>query len=355
MAGCGRRVWGGRPTVKIVMIGCGYHSEKAHGPSLAYCRERERDVTLAACCDVREETAANYRGMFGFARHYTDWEQMVEVERPDAVGLVVPESLTFSLAERLLEEGVPLLLEKPPGLTPEQTAQLERTALRSGVPHAVGFNRRYAPLTVEAVSQLERLGLRNRIASLTYDLVRVNRRDPDFSTTAIHAIDAARHLAGKDYAFLEFRYRELPHLGAGVADMIAQGYFTDGTPVRLNVHPVAGVAEERAFIRAEGHSFELRYPMWGDGAPPAELIHNGDVSRIRSEVERPSEPSTAAFGFCEMWRDFLACVRNGRSAGSDLTSALQSVGIMACLRNRAPHYDRSTELKREGGRSKEEI
>ena len=41
-------------------------------------------------------------------------------------------------------------------------------------------------------------------------MTRVERRDPDFSTTAIHGLDAVRYLAGADYAEARFRYRELP-------------------------------------------------------------------------------------------------------------------------------------------------
>ena len=44
-------------------------------------------------------------------------------------------------------------------------------------------------------------------------MTRVDRRDPDFSVTAIHGIDAVRFLARSDYAHVRFRYQEHPTSG----------------------------------------------------------------------------------------------------------------------------------------------
>ena len=83
------------------------------------------------------------------------------------------------------------------------------------VPHQVAFNRRFAPLVRELRRRIEEAG---PLQHLHYEMTRVERRDPDFSTTAIHGLDAVRYLAGCDYAEARFRYRELPELGRGVAE-----------------------------------------------------------------------------------------------------------------------------------------
>ena len=48
------------------------------------------------------------------------------------------------------------------------------------------------------------------IQHLHYEMTRVDRRDPDFSVTAIHGIDAVRYLRASDYAQVRFRYQERP-------------------------------------------------------------------------------------------------------------------------------------------------
>ena len=78
----------------ICTIGCGSHASAVHGPSYQKYKRLHADVRLAACCDVNEQAAANYRNTFGFERYYTDLDRMLDAEKPDAVGLVVPVELT---------------------------------------------------------------------------------------------------------------------------------------------------------------------------------------------------------------------------------------------------------------------
>ena len=68
------------------------------------------------------------------------------------------------------------------------------------VPHQVAFNRRYVPLLAELRERIRLLPAGATLQHVRYEMVRVNRRDPDFSTTAVHAIDAVRFIAGADFA-----------------------------------------------------------------------------------------------------------------------------------------------------------
>src|SRR5258706_16110919 len=98
--------------MKLCTIGCGEHAGSSHGPAQARYAERHPGVELAACCDIDAKRAEHHRERFGFSRHYTDLQAMLEAEKPDAVILVVPEHATCALACRVLEQGFPLLLEK---------------------------------------------------------------------------------------------------------------------------------------------------------------------------------------------------------------------------------------------------
>src|SRR5204862_1284540 len=131
-----------------------------------------------------------------------DVARLVEAERPDAVALVVPDTETCRLGLALLERGVPVLVEKPPGRTVDEVDRLIAAAEGGAggpVPHQVAFNRRFVPLLREARRRLGAISPPAAVQHVHYEMTRVGRRDPYFSTTAIHGLDAVRFLAASDY------------------------------------------------------------------------------------------------------------------------------------------------------------
>ncbi|HXY38095.1 MAG TPA: Gfo/Idh/MocA family oxidoreductase, partial [Vicinamibacteria bacterium] len=256
--------------MKLCQVGCGEHARVAHGPSQARCVRERNDLVLAGCCDKDASRAESFRTQFGYARAFTDAAAMLEAERPDGVVVVVPVERTVAVASLVLGRGIPLLLEKPPGETTAEVDRLIEAAGKRGrvVPHQVAFNRRYAPLVRELRQRIEGAGPAQH---LHYEMTRVGRRDPDFSTTAIHGLDAVRYLAGADYASARFRYHEMPELGRGVANILVDAVMTNGATAHLAFCPVAGVLVERATVHAGETSFTLHVPMWGGVDSPGRL------------------------------------------------------------------------------------
>jgi hypothetical protein len=70
---------------KIAIVGCGGIATDSHGPALAYYARTHPDTELAACCDLDECKAAAYAKRFGFARHFTDLDELLDAVRPGAV------------------------------------------------------------------------------------------------------------------------------------------------------------------------------------------------------------------------------------------------------------------------------
>jgi myo-inositol 2-dehydrogenase / D-chiro-inositol 1-dehydrogenase len=322
--------------MKIAVIGCGWHSGAVHGPCLSRYKELHTDVSLSACCDTRPLAAEAYKNTFGFSRSYTDYREMLHQEKPDAVWVLVPTEHTAVVAKYVMEEGYPVFLEKPPGMNKEEVDRLIETAERHQIPHRVGFNRRHAPLTRRLVQRLHQEDLKSRMFSLTYDLIRINRRDEDFSTTAIHAIDCARWIAGSDYAFAGFHYKELPHIGPGVANIVVEGVFRSGAEVRLNLYPCSGMMTERAVVRGEGFSFELDYPLMSWDGRTGSLLQSLD-GEVAIHTDGPDWLD--AFGFYEEDSEFLNLLRSGVTGSwQDLHTSLQSVEMMTCIRDRVGEY-----------------
>lgn len=326
--------------MRLCQIGCGEHARVAHGPSQARCARERRDLVLAACCDVERERAEAFRREFGHARAFTDAAAMLEAERPDAVVVVVPIERTAGVATLVLERGIPLLLEKPPGTTVAEVDRLIETAERGGrpVPHQVAFNRRFAPLVRE---------LRRRIESgpplqhLHYEMTRVDRRDPDFSTTAIHGLDAVRYLAGADYAQARFRYRELPELGGGVADIFVDAVMATGATAHLAFCPVAGALVERATAHAHGQTLFAHVPMWGGPDSPGRLWHfeGGTLAGAIDGGRMGDGPALFELGgFYGETAAFLDALEHGRPPSPSLRQSRQSVAIAQAIRERCAEY-----------------
>jgi myo-inositol 2-dehydrogenase/D-chiro-inositol 1-dehydrogenase len=325
--------------MKLCQIGCGEHARVAHGPSQRRCAGERKDLVLAACCDLDPERAESFRRDFGFARAFSDPVAMLDAEEPDAVVVVVPVEKTVAVGSLVLERGIPLLLEKPPGETVAEVDRLIAAAeTGGGVPHQVAFNRRFAPLLRELRRRIEEAG---PLQHVHYEMTRVERRDPDFSTTAIHGLDAVRYLAGADYAEARFRYRELPELGPGVANVLVDAVLTSGATAHLAFCPVAGVLVERATAHAHGHTLFLHVPMWAGVDFPGRLWHF-ECGKLGADVGGDEVgDGTALFELGGFYREtvaFLDAVAAGRAPSPSLRESRQSVEMAEHLRARRTGY-----------------
>jgi predicted dehydrogenase len=326
------------------MIGCGEHAESSHGPAQARYAALHPGTELAGCCDLDAARAERHRARFGFARAYTDVMAMLETEDPDAAVLVVPDDVTAALGSRILERGVPVLIEKPPGRTVDEVDRLIAAAEAGGgvvVAHQVAFNRRFVPLVQEACRRRDALGPPCSLQHVHYEMTRVDRRDPDFSTTAIHGLDAVRFLAGADYAAARFRYQPLPSLGPGVANIFVDAVMTSGATAHLAFCPAAGVAVERATLHAGGHTLFLRIPMWTAVDSPGRLQHF-DRGRLVADIGGDALGEGAdAFvlgGFAGEYEAFLGDLAAGRTPSPSLRESRQSVAIAECIRRRDKEF-----------------
>jgi predicted dehydrogenase len=326
--------------MKLCMIGCGEHARVAHGPAQARGAAERKDLVLAGCCDLDAARAESFRRAFGFARAFTDPVAMLEAERPDVAVVVVPAEQTVAVGSLVLERGIPVLLEKPPGTTVAEVDRLIAAAERSGsaIPHQVAFNRRFAPLLRELRRRIEAAG---PLQHLHYEMTRVERRDPDFSTTAIHGLDVVRYLAGCDYAEARFRYRELPELGPGVADILVDAVMASGATAHLAFCPVAGVLVERATVHAHGHTLFLNVPMWNGVDSPGRLWHFvGGKLDADLGGDRLGD-GTALFELGGFYREtvaFLEDLAGGRVPSPSLRDSRQSVEIAQQIRERRQEF-----------------
>ena len=322
---------------KICTVGCGAMATRGHGPSFQkYAREHE-DVILAGCCDLDPVKAEAYRAKFGFEKYYTDMDTMLETEKPDAVSLVVPVALTEKLSTHVMEMGIPVILEKPPGMDREQTLRMMEVADRTGVFNQVSFNRRFMPI-IQKFRQLRQDMPGN---FWQYDFFRVNRRDPDFSTTTIHGIDTLKFLTGSDYASVRFSYLSDPRNPEVVPVINLECTFKDGQTGRITFAPATGMLAERCTMHGSNEMIYAAIPYHGISAA---LGGDGELTALRSgeilhhEIYGETEGFFVENGFYGENAAFFDCVRAGIRPADDIASGLQSVEIADCIRKHKEIY-----------------
>jgi myo-inositol 2-dehydrogenase/D-chiro-inositol 1-dehydrogenase len=327
---------------KICSIGCGRHSSSVHGPAYKKYALLHPDVELSACCDIDEGKAKLFQTSFNFKRYYTDIDDMIKAEKPDAVCLVVKEHLTAKLAIKILSYGLPLITEKPPGNSLEEAWDIANEAKKSNAPNQVAFNRRFTPLVRVLKQQLLNNFENQKIQNIRYDFYRIGRKDTDFYTTAIHGIDTVKYLSGSEYESIRFDYQEFPELGQNVANIYMSCRFVSGTTAQLSFCPVSGVVLERATVNLLDNTFFLNIPMWAAYDVPGHLTHMFKGQTVMDVTGDEISDGDEMFEFCGFYAEnesFFNDLRAGRKPKDDIFSALQSVEIADCIRDRLQEYN----------------
>jgi predicted dehydrogenase len=112
---------------------------------------------LAAVCDINEETAGQSAREHG-ARPYTDYRQMLEKERLDAVVFATPHHLHAPMALDALSAGLHAFVEKPIAIRVSEGDRMVELARKQGKVLAVGHNYRTFPGNVKLRQLLPQLG-----------------------------------------------------------------------------------------------------------------------------------------------------------------------------------------------------
>ena len=328
-------IMGEIPMFKIGLIGCGFMTKNGHGPSCAKYAQEHEGVLLAACCDVNLAAAQEACAAYGFQRAYTDYLEMVEQERPDVVLAITPDTITKDVSVALLERKIPVLLEKPPGLDGAQTRAIHDAAIRNHTPARVAFNRRYTPLVQALKEEIRRAAM--PLLDISCLFVRTKRLDPDFSTTAIHAIDTLKFVADSDYAEAQFIYQDMEYDRCKVTNTAITASMENGATARMQFLPCGGCVVERITVTLVDFTFFLYLPVWGglDAPGRLECLHKG---KLYKTVEGGAYTLHESNGFYDESRLFFDALRSGERPESDVISGLAAVEIARAMRERKDCY-----------------
>lgn len=325
-------------SIRMCVIGCGWIVQSNHGPALQILAERG-EVELAACCDLNPEYAQQVKKEFGFARTDTDLDVMLDRERPDAVLVAVPPEVACTIGKRVLSRGLPTLLEKPPADTLEGLDTMIALVKEKQVIHQVAFNRRFAPILVELRRRLAAAG---PVHCLQGWMMRTNRRDPDFSTTAIHLIDAVRFVLNDEYRSLNLRYQTWNSAGSPVTNFSIEGVMASGTMLQICICPDCGMQAEGFLARCAGRTFETEMSPIGHEFQNYGLLREWSQTKPIETVSGKDlsgrEEQFVGYGMLGQMASFLQSVKQRSKPAMDLQNARRSLELMLALRARSATF-----------------
>lgn len=124
--------------IKVGLIGAGSITRK----HLDVIKDID-DIEAVAITSRTRKKAENLASEYGIAICVDSLDSLIKEAQLDALMVLVSADQIYEVTSKAIPYGLPLFIEKPPGLTPSDTKKLAALAKEHSVPNMVGFNRRF--------------------------------------------------------------------------------------------------------------------------------------------------------------------------------------------------------------------
>jgi predicted dehydrogenase len=234
--------------------------------------ESLRNAGLAAVCDTDPSKKSALPAGTVF---YTNYEEMLERERPDVVHICLPHFLHYPAAKRAAEAGCNIFAEKPLAMNGEEALEYLKLERRHGVKICLCLQNRLNP-TTETLRRLLRSGDYGKVTGIRGSVAWYRSREyyeagpwrglmsqaggGCMINQAIHTIDLMQYLAGSPVATVRGSVAQILDYGLEVEDTAAGRFVFENGAVGLFTASVANYTDENVelSLRCEGGEFLLR-------------------------------------------------------------------------------------------------
>jgi UDP-N-acetylglucosamine 3-dehydrogenase len=134
--------------LKVAVIGVG-----SMGRNHARVYAEMPEARLVGLADMNEQAAGEVSKRFGVTA-YTDYCELLDKQRPDAVTIAVPTVDHLEIALAVIERGIHLLIEKPIAFNMEQGRQIIHAAEEADVKLMIGHIERFNPAVISLKEHL---------------------------------------------------------------------------------------------------------------------------------------------------------------------------------------------------------
>ena len=310
--------------LKTAFVGAGGRAQSAHYPSVS----RLDDANIEAVSELDESRMGEVVDRYGIPQAFGDYREMIDAVAPDIVYVIMGEEFMAPIAIDCMNAGRNVFIEKPAGASPEESHALLEAAEANGVVCAVGFQRRFADVTREAMRLVgDAGGATLAVGEFHKDMLGAPK--PPRTTIwndVCHAVDLIRYMAGSEVtdatAFQDARASDWRN------DFTALMRFQNGAAGVLLANRSSGGRTLRSELHGIGVGCYMRIPE------RIEVLQSGhdpkDVHGAELEGADP-EDSHAYDGTLEMHKHVAESVAAGRIPINDIRDAVHSSDLVARL------------------------
>ena len=278
--------------LRTVFIGCGGHAVRNLYPALQYA-----PVDLVAVCDLDQDRARDCARQFGAQRSYTQYEDMLEREQPEAVFACLSYDAQGRpryprVATDTMRAGAHAWIEKPPASSPAEVEEMMAVSEATGKFTAVGFKKMFFPANVKAKAIIGEPGF-GPIAAITARYPQYlphaeerndTRKMQGFLDHIVHPHSLLKYLAGSLESLLVERHEN----GGAV---VALRFVSGAVGSLLLAHGQSGMSPlERTEIVGDGrnvvvdnncrvYDYRAGWPAGGYGRSDSHYDHEGEAPR----------------------------------------------------------------------------
>jgi predicted dehydrogenase len=127
--------------VKIGIVGASWWADLMFLPSL----QSHPGAQVAALCARSRDRVEALARKYGVPRVYTDYRQLIDQGKLDALVVAAPDDLHYPVVMHALDAGLHVLCEKPMAMTAGQAREMLEKAEAVGVKHMILFTWRWMP------------------------------------------------------------------------------------------------------------------------------------------------------------------------------------------------------------------
>ena len=194
--------------LKGVCIGAGYFS---HFQYEAWNRIPEVEIT--ALCNSNRERAEYVMNTYNVQNHYTDYLEMLDMEKPDFVDIITPPGTHLEMTRESLKRGIHVICQKPLAPTIGESEEIKNIVDQSEPRFMVHENWRFQPWYREIKKLLDQNIVGEQIFNISFRMRMGDGwgerayldRQPYFRDyprlliyeTGVHFIDTYRYLLGE--------------------------------------------------------------------------------------------------------------------------------------------------------------
>ncbi len=335
----------------IGIIGCGNIAKNAHAPS--YHNNKQAEVLYF--CDIVPERAREMVRKYGCGKAVTDYREVLQDPKVEAVSVCTPNNLHCKIATDALKAGKHVLCEKPAARTYAEALEMQRVQHETGKILNIGMVNRFNT-AVNKVKELIESGALGEVYHV-YGSFRSQRSIPGlggaFTTRSIsgggvlidwgvHFIDLILHcvgdpvpqtVSGQAYSRLGKKIRDYTYVDmwAGppkldgiydVEDFITGLIRTDGPTISLNGAWAQNIGEEEMYVDFLGDKAGIRLKYLGN----FKLYTARGGSLLEITPSFPSKPP-----FQNEIDSFLDCIQTGKKLPSHIDRFMRTQQIIQAL------------------------